>query len=332
MGSRHFGEAIGEDFELPPDQAYCETCAAISSVMVAWRLLLATGDERYADVIERTVYNAIAVSPSEQGDAFFYANPLQKRVPGQPSDPDQICPRATSQLRAPWFTVSCCPTNVARLFASLSALWATVDGSTLRLHQFAPGSIDAQLADGRQVTLQVRTGYPYDGRIEIEVLQAPAGEWELAVRIPAWSATAELTGLERQGQLARARGLVTGSVVMMELDLEPRVVVPDSRIDAVRGCVAIERGPLVLCLESVDLPDGAPVDEFVLDATRSPTSAGDGAEVSGWLLRPAPTAWPYPRADGSAAPLTPVRARLVPYQRWGNRGPSTMRAWLPARA
>ncbi|MGC4154081.1 MAG: glycoside hydrolase family 127 protein [Propionicimonas sp.] len=331
IGSRHFGEAFGEDFELPPDQAYCETCAAVSSVMVAWRLLLATGDERYADVIERTLYNAIAVSPSERGDAFFYANPLQKRTPGHPSDPDRICPRASSQLRAPWFTVSCCPTNVARVFASLSALWATVDGPTLRLHQFAPGIIDAHLADGRPVTLQVRTGYPYDGRIEIEVLRAPVGQWELAVRVPAWAVTAEFTGLERDGRLARARGLEAGDLVVMELGLEPRLVLPDARIDAVRGCVAIERGPFVLCLESIDLPDAAPVDDFVLDAAVPPVSAGDGAEVAGWLLRPEPADWPYRNAGGSGEPVVPAQARLVPYHRWGNRGPSTMRVWLPAR-
>lgn len=330
VGSRHLDEAFGDDFELPPDQAYCETCAAVSSVMVAWRLLLATGDERYADVIERTLYNAIAVSPSESGDAFFYANPLQKRTPGRPSDPDRICPRASSQLRAPWFTVSCCPTNVARLFASLTAYWATVDGSTLRLHQFAPGIVDARLADGSAVRLQVRTEYPRQGRIEVEVVQAPAGDWELALRIPGWS-TAVLTGLERDGRLARARGLAAGSVVVLELDVTPRLTVPDARIDAVRGCMAVERGPLVLCLESIDLPGDAEVDVFALDPSVAPTAGGDGADVTGRLLRPGTRPWPYRPSGQPDEAGEPVRVRLVPYQRWGNRGPSTMRVWLPTQ-
>ena len=327
VGARHAGEAFGEDWELPADQAYCETCAAISSVMVSWRLLLATGDEKYADVMERTLYNAIAVSPSATGDAFFYANPLHKRVPGQPSDPDQICPRPPSQMRAPWFTVSCCPTNVARLFASISSLWATVDGATLRLHQFGAGVIDTRLVDGRRVVLTVRTGYPFDGDVEVEVLEAPAGEWELALRVPGW-ARASFEGLTRSGRLASARNLRDGERVRMHLDLAPRLVTADTRIDAVRGCVAVERGPLVLCLESVDLPGGAMVDEFHLDAAAGALADGDGAAVSGRLLAAEPAAWPY----GDGAPVgwgQPVTARLVPYQRWGNRGPSSMRVWLP---
>ena len=328
IGSRHFGEAFGEDYELPADQAYCETCAAISSVMVAWRLLLATGEERYADIIERTLYNAIAVSPSLTGDAFFYANPLHKRVPGAPSDPDEVCPRAASQLRAAWFTVSCCPTNVARLFASLSALCASVDGSRLRLHQFAAGTIDTELADGRRVALAVRTGYPYDGRIEVEVVRAPVGEWSLALRVPGW-ARATLTGLTREGELAVASDLRTGDVVGLELDLAPRLIQPDPRIDAVRGCVAVERGPFVLCLESVDLPEDASVDDFGIDPDGDVRIQADGAQVAGWLRHNRPAVWPYAELGSVAAGRRPVSADLVPYHRWANRGPSTMRVWLP---
>lgn len=328
VGSRHFGEAYGEDFELPPDQAYCETCAAISSVMVAWRLLLATGDERYADIIERTLYNAIAVSPAATGDAFFYASPLHQRVPGEPGDPGRVSSRAASQVRAPWFTVSCCPTNVARVFASLAALWVTVDGRTLRLHQFAAGRIDTRLADGRRVVLQVRTDYPYDGVVEVEVLEAPEGEWDLALRVPGW-ATAELDGLVCDGRLARASNLREGAVVRLRLDLGPRFVSPDPRIDAVRGCVAVERGPLVLCLESVDLPDGASVDDFAVDASAGLSVGADGVRVTGTLWAPPESPWPYGDDGVRQARSAPVSARLLPFHSWGNRGPSTMRVWLP---
>jgi DUF1680 family protein len=328
LGSRHQGEAIGDDYELPPDRAYCETCAAIGSVMVAWRLLLATGDERYADQIERTLYNAIAVSPSQAGDAFFYANPLHRRVPGTPSDPDAVCPRAESQLRAPWFTVSCCPTNVARLTASLGAYVATVDGDQLRLHQFAPSQITADLADGRQVTLAVRTAYPDDGLVEVEVVAADPGEWALALRVPAWGEPA-LEGLTRSGRLAVARGeLGPGTVVRMALDLAPRLAWPDSRIDAVRGTVAVERGPLVLCLESADLPPGHSADDFVLDPAAPLTPAADGAVAGGWLLARPDRDQPYGPAP-DRPDRRPAETQLIPYHRWANRGPSTMRVWLP---
>ena len=143
MGSRHADEAFGEDFELPPDRAYSETCAGVASVQLAWRLLLATGDARFADLAERTLYNVVATSPALDGSGFFYANPLHQRVPGEAPDPDAESPRAASSLRAPWFRVSCCPTNVARTLASLGGYVATTDDGGIQLHQLASCSVRA---------------------------------------------------------------------------------------------------------------------------------------------------------------------------------------------
>jgi DUF1680 family protein len=127
MGAHHEGESFGQDFELPPDRAYSETCAGVAAVMLGHRLLLATGDPTYADAVERTLFNVVATSPADDGQAFFYTNTLHQRVPGAVPDPDVASPRASSDLRAPWFNVSCCPTNVARTFATLSAYvaWTT---------------------------------------------------------------------------------------------------------------------------------------------------------------------------------------------------------------
>ncbi|MDR1633702.1 MAG: glycoside hydrolase family 127 protein [Bifidobacteriaceae bacterium] len=330
MGSRHTGEAFGEDFELPPDRAYCETCAAIASVMVAWRLLLATGEEKYADVIERTAYNAIMCSPSLAGDAFFYANPLQLRWPGRQPDSDEPCPRAESGARAPWFTVSCCPPNVARFVASFGTQVATVEADRVRIHQFASGEIRAELASGHQVRLDVRTGYPADGRVEVTVLECdPSQEWSVALRVPGW-AEIELDGLTRQGDLAVARGRFRPARrFVMDIDLAPRVIHPDPRIDAIRGCVAVERGPLVLCLESTDLPEGFSAEDLRVDVDETPVAVGDGARIAGWLLgQPEGHSWPY-LAQPEPPGLRPEQVRLIPYRRWGNRGPSTMRVWLP---
>ena len=129
MGSRHQDEGFGDDWELPADRAYCETCAGIASVMVSWRLFLATGEVRYADLIERTLYNVVATSPREDGRAFFYANPLHQREPGTDVVPDAVNARAEGGVRAPWFDVSCCPTNVARTLASLGSYLAAVEGA-----------------------------------------------------------------------------------------------------------------------------------------------------------------------------------------------------------
>ncbi|MDR1712226.1 MAG: glycoside hydrolase family 127 protein [Propionibacteriaceae bacterium] len=330
MGSRHLGESFGEDFELPPDRGYCETCAAVASVMVAWRLLLATGEERYADVIERTLYNAIACSPSAEGDAFFYANPLHQRRESRAADPDHPCPRAESGARAPWFTVSCCPPNIARTYAQLASYIATVDGDRIRIHQFASGEITARLASGAVVRLSVRTDYPHDGRVSVTVVECdPAQEWSVALRIPAW-AKVKLEGMVRQRELAVISGrLSPGDQFAMEIDMTPRLIFPDTRIDAVRGCLAVERGPLVLCLESPDMPLSLSADDFALDPTVPPISDGDGAIVSGRLNGHVDQPWPYSEVPVSK-PRDRASVKLIPYATWGNRGPSTMRVWLPA--
>ena len=141
MGSMHTGEAFGDDFMLPPDRAYSETCAGIGSVMLAWRLLLATGETRFADLIERTLYNVVATSPAPDGRHFFYANPLHQRVPGAVPSDDVESKRASSSLREPWFLVACCPTNVARTLASLAAYLATADSTGIQIHQYADSRI-----------------------------------------------------------------------------------------------------------------------------------------------------------------------------------------------
>ena len=292
MGSRHDGEAFGEDFELPPDTAYCESCAGVAAVMLAWRLLLATGESGYADQIERTLHNVVAACPSLAGDAFFYTNPLQVLAPGA--------------ARSSWFTCACCPPNLARLLASLGGYVATADDEGIQLHLYAAGTVDARLA-----SLRVRTDYPWDGEIAIEVAETRTAPWTLTLRVPPWAAGATVTvdgGAEpvAPGVVHLLRRWRPGDTVRLSLPVAPRFTEPDPQVEAVRGCVAVERGPLVYCAESlgdVDLerivvtPDGAE------DAALADLPGTVGIAVGG---------------------LT-----LVPYYAWANRGPSTMRVWLP---
>ncbi len=343
QGSHHQDEAFGEDFVLPPDRAYSETCASIGSVMVGWRLLLAQGDARYADAVERTLFNVVATSPAHDGRAFYYANTLHQRVPGEPADPDQVSKRAESSLRAPWFEVSCCPPNVARTFASLAAYVATVDDGGVQLHQYATSEVRATLPSGEPVAVDVETGYPADGRVRVRVVEAPE-RWALTLRVPAWSGSASITvddGPARRvpaGTVA-VPDLRAGSVVVLDLDVTPRFLAPDDRVDAVRGCVAVQRGPEVLCVESVDLPGGRDVADLRVDVAVAPREVGGRVVVQGLLVDHATDPWPYEpvgtgapgrRAwSGTARGTTPVEVRLVPYHDWAGRGPSTMRVWLP---
>ena len=176
QGSHHQDEAFGDDWALPPDRAYSETCAAVASVMFSWRLLLARGESRYGDLIERTLYNVLATSPSREGNAFYYANTLHQRVPGLVPREDEPCPRASSSMRAPWFAVSCCPPNVARTLASLAAYVATADDDGIQLHQYAPSRIRTVLPDGRVAALEVSTAYPSEGAVRVRVLENVGAE------------------------------------------------------------------------------------------------------------------------------------------------------------
>jgi uncharacterized protein len=344
MGSRHADESYGEDYELPPDRAYNETCASIASVMLAHRLLLATGDVRYADLTERTLYNMLATGVALDGRSFFYANPLQVRVPAVPHD--GVNHAAEGGLRSPWFDVSCCPNNIARTLASLPAYLAAGTGDGIVLHHFTP----SEIRHGR-LAVRVETGYPWTGSVRVRVLEDGAGR--IGLRVPAWAADATLARVPvsaqdaplPEGPVVRpvSPGYVhadgpwrAGDELRLELPMRPRWTFPDRRIDALRGSAAVERGPLVYCAESV--ADEPPLGDLTVRA-EPPVErpAGDGAEGVVELEVAASLGgsgskdgWPYGAAD-APGDGGDVRLRLVPYHRWGNRGPATMRVWLPTR-
>jgi len=339
MGAHHADEAFGDDLVLPPDRAYSETCAGVASVMLAWRLLLATGQPRFADLAERTLYNVVATAVAPDGRAFFYTNTLHQRRAPAAVRADAPSPRAASGLRAPWFAVSCCPTNVARTLASLSGYVATADDDGLQIHQYADAEIHTVLDDGRAVGVDVSTAYPADGVITVRIRETPQGPWTLSLRVPAWAGDGALL-VEPEGPTRRVssgmarvhRRFAAGDLVRLELPVEPRWTLPDPRIDAVRGTVAVEQGPLVLCLESPDLPDGRNVDEFTVDPGVDPVWRDGRVAVAGALEAPVERPWPYGPPGGVTARgggATAVDVALTAYHHWANRGPSTMRVWLP---
>jgi DUF1680 family protein len=340
MGSHHEGESFGVDFELPPDRAYSETCAGIGSIMTNYRLLLATGQPAYADLIERTLFNVVAASPAEDGQSFFYTNTLHQRVRGDVPSQTVASPRASSSLRAPWFEVSCCPTNVARTLSSLGAYVATTNDDGLQLHQYADCVIDTELPDGRRINLRVSTAYPTAGSIAIEILEGSETEWTLSLRIPAWAegkstvAVNSATVAQTPGVTAVTRAFAAGDRIVIDLPVEPRWTWPDARIDAVRGTVAVEAGPLVMCVESVDLPAGHEVDSFRVHLSEDPVRTDGRITVSAATSELPQYEWPFGSAgnDDPVATIELPTASLVPYYSWANRGSSTMRVWLPLAA
>jgi hypothetical protein len=328
VGSRHHGEAIGEPYELPPDRAYCETCAAIASIMWNWRMLLVTGESRFADLFERTLYNGFLAGHSLDGESFFYSNPLHSR---------------NGERRHHWNPVACCPPNVMRLLASLHQYLATVTETGVQLHQYASSTIRAACPGAGSIELAVETDYPWSGTIAIEVVSPGESEWTLSLRVPAWARSAMLDGepVAPGDYAALTRRWRAGDRVVLEVDVSPRITAPNPRIDAVRGCLALERGPIVYCVEQHDVPAGADLAAVAVDPARGPVDGGPVADLGGlpgvalqgvvrdlggWReseyrdLRDLPAA-------SSAAPI-PLLA--VPYFAWANRDGGGMRVWIPA--
>ena len=214
-GSRHADEGFGDRYELPPDRAYNETCAAIASFQWCWRLLLATGDAKYADHMERVLYNGFGSAIATEGQRFFYVNPLQRREDHfEKDDPGR---------RRVWFNCACCPPNIMRLIASLEHYLATESGDTLYVHQYT----GSRLA-GAGLDLEVTTDYPWSGAVYLRVLDAPPEARGLALRVPAWSGSTrvsvnndpERAGIS-PGYHVLHRPWRKGDVVTVHLDLSP---------------------------------------------------------------------------------------------------------------
>jgi DUF1680 family protein len=348
VGSRFDGEAFGDEYELPQDLVYGETCATIANVMLSWRLLLATGESRFADAIERALYNLFAASTSVQRNAFFYNNPAQRRM-AHPAAPTETRPQRAEApgTRPRWFECACCPPNIIRTVASLGAYVATHSGNGIQIHQYLPATITVHTGDTTR-SLALATRYPLDGAVEVTVTEGGSRAWTLSLRVPDWcrGATATVNGTpvpasaSGNGYLEITRQWRAGDVVAFSMPMPPRLTVPHPAADAIRGAVAIERGPVVYCLESPDQPEGVDlnhvelmVDQPLTEELRENllgqpvvvvTAQGIARDDSAWAGSGWATLGEQPAPAGRRVPLT-----AIPYHLWANRGPSVMRIFVP---
>jgi uncharacterized protein len=333
LGSRHEGEAFGADYELPNGRAYAETCAAIASVMWNWRMLMISGDARYADLMEHTLYNAVLPGVSLEGRHYFYQNPLADEG---------------THRRQPWFGCACCPPNVARLLASLPGYFYGVSDDAAWVHLYAEGSATVDLGD-RVVRLTQRTHYPWDGDVEIQV--GGDGEFGLMLRVPSWCErgyAVEVNGEALDVSLSPGsyaeirRTWQTGDTVRLRLPTPVRFVECHPCVAENVGRVALMRGPLLYCVEQSNTPGFYPRDlvvpvgsepsvRFEPDLLGGVMTMTFGGEVAApgpsWenrLYRPLPA-----RPDDQGAEAVVVKA--VPYYAWANREPGVMRVWLRSR-
>ncbi|MDX1521186.1 MAG: glycoside hydrolase family 127 protein, partial [Anaerolineae bacterium] len=327
------GEAFGKPYELPPDQGYCETCAAIASIMWNLQMLLVTGEARFADLMERTLYNGFLSGLAADGLHFFYMNPLLSRG---------------GYARREWYGVACCPPNIMRLLASLGHYLVTADPTGLQIHLYNNCAITTELASGQTVGLRLETDYPWQGQIKLTVQETGRSAWALRLRVPGWCTAAQVTvnnqaladPLLENGYLVLERVWSAGDVVELALTLAPQLIEALPRIDAIRNSLAIEYGPLVYCLEAIDTPANlldihlepeTPLqavwrDDLLPEPVMIIETTGYAINTDAWqgqLYRPLNSQSDHTEL-GQPVPLT-----AIPYYAWANREPGQMRVWIP---
>lgn len=336
VGSRASGEAFGEAYELPNLLAYTESCAAIGNFFWNWRMLLATGDARFADVMERALYNGVNSGMSIDGTLYCYRNPLE--LTGDPNE----------RIRNPWYRTTCCPPNLERVFASLPGYMYTTSREGLWVHLYHSSQLDWRLEDGTPIQVEQQTRYPWEGNVKITVRPAKPAEFTLFVRIPGWCERARLSvngkPIDRQPVPGRYEALKrrwqAGDVVELDMLMEPQLIVANPRVGDDRQKVAVQRGPLVYAIEGIDHPDVPSIFDVELVPSRPFVAEWRGDLLGGVMVirhqgrvptRPSTELPLYSRLSDSLGVVSyrDVSLTLIPYYTFANRGPSAMAVWIP---
>ncbi|MGB2622651.1 MAG: glycoside hydrolase family 127 protein [Candidatus Acidiferrum sp.] len=337
VGARSQGEAFGADYELPNFTAYGESCAAIGNMMWNWRMLAATGDAKFTDVIERALYNGINSGMSLNGTLYCYRNPLA------------FDPSGGDKIRNPWYDTTCCPPNLERTFASLPGYFYSTSKDGLYLHLYDNSQLDWHLEDGTGLKVVQKTNYPWDGGVEITVTPAEAKEFTFHLRIPGWSEDTHVaingkavTGAVSGKYLALRRRWSPGDVIRVKFAMTPQVIEANPRVVDDYGRVAVRRGPLVFCLEQLDQPEGVGLFDVSLDVRPERASnfeeefhndmlggvmvlkhrgaVSDKSESSEAL---------YQHYTAKKPEMKQVELRFIPYYAWANRAATPMQVWTP---
>lgn len=332
-------EAFGAAYDLSPRRGYNETCANIAGAMWSWRMLLLTGEARYADVMETVLYNSMLSAMSLDGERFCYCNPLERRH-GAPLEKND------TEERWSVFRCYCCPPSVARTLAKLHTWAYALSGEGLWVNLYGGNTLDQAAPGGGRWRVRQRTEYPWAGAVRLEIAEAPAAGADVFLRIPGWAAGAAVkingqpAGAEiKAGAYARlSRKWAAGDAIELELPLAPVMLESNPLVEQTRGQVALKRGPLVYCLESIDLPPGMDIDRIVIPA-KAQWTARRQADLLGGVTALEAEALARPAGAGGAAlyrplggePPAPQRIRMIPYYAWNNRGRTDMSVWLPLR-
>lgn len=335
IGATHMGEAFSFAYDLPNDTAYAETCASIGLVFFARRMLQIAPDARYANVMERALYNGILSGMALDGRSFFYVNPLEV----EPAACRQDARKAhVKPVRQKWFGCACCPPNLARLISSIGSYAFTENEDTLFVHLYM-GSVLTKKTGGKNVDICVESAFPWNGEVRIRVRANGAKGFKLALRLPDWCDSYAVEGAgenpcERDGYLYVQKEWGEEDTISLSFPMEVKLVEAAPRVREDIGRIAVTRGPIVYCLEEAD--NGKDLHLLSLDGAAA--SAVEDFCVCGEPVK-AVLCPGYRRVADEAAekeglyrPYRPARKeavmlRFIPYYTWANRGENEMQVW-----
>jgi len=337
VGARAQWEAFGEPYELPNAQAYGESCAAIGNMMWNWRMLAASGEAKFADVIERALYNGINSGMSLDGTTYCYRNPLA------------FDPSSGEKIRNPWYDVTCCPPNLERTLSSLPGYFYSTSKDGVYVHLYDNSVLDWHLEDGTPLKIHQKTSYPWDGDAQLTVAPSEPHEFTLYVRIPFWAEGTSVavngrpqTGVKAGEYLAVRRTWTSGDVVKLLFPMGTEVIASNPRVAENRGQVAVRRGPIIYCMEELDQPKGVALADISLNPSPSvgkefqhdyKADLLDGVVVlhhRGNVLESASSEEALYGPVNLARPKTRLTdTSFIPYYVWANRQSCAMQVWVP---
>lgn len=338
IGGTHIGESFSFDYDLPSDTAYAETCASIGLIFFAGRMLQLEPDAGYADVMEKALYNGVLSGIALDGKSFFYVNPLSVDPVACHKDERKA---HVQPVRQKWFGCACCPPNLARLIGSVGRYAYTEAENTLYVHLYIGSDLKLQTPQG-EVIVQVRSNFPYNGKVSVRVSGegAASGKWTLALRIPGWCREWKGSGIPldnarvEKGYLYITRAWASGEVLELDFPMEVRLMQSDARVRETTGQLAVTRGPVVYCLEEKDNGSGLHLLSISCDAkTRTEPFSIDGEQfpailADGWREKQQPDAENNLYYEAVPTEYEPVQLKFIPYYIWANRGENEMTVWV----
>lgn len=338
IGGTHIGEAFSFDYDLPSDTAYAETCASIGLIFFAGRMLQLEADVRYADVMEKALYNGVLSGIALDGKSFFYVNPLSVDPVACHKDERKA---HVQPVRQKWFGCACCPPNLARLISSVGRYAYTSTEDTLYIHLYIGSDLKLQTPEG-EVTVKVRSNFPYNGKVSIQVggEGAASGKWTLALRIPGWCKDWKSSGVSvedarlEKGYLYITREWKQDETLELDFPMEVRLMQSNPRVRETEGQLAVTRGPVVYCLEEKDNGSNLHLLALSCDAkTRTEPFSIEGEQflailADGWREKQQPDAENSLYCEAAPVEYETVELKFVPYYTWANRGENEMTVWV----